>query len=48
MQQNVSEVPIMYTIETSYSAREEINLIAYFRAIYFSANYFTIVAPVFL
>lgn len=38
----------MCTIGTSYSAKKGINVIEYFRAIYIFANYFTIIALVFL
>lgn len=47
MQQSVSGIPIVCTIGTYYSARKEINLIEYFRAVSILANYFTIIALVF-
>lgn len=39
--------PIVCTIGTYYSARKEINLLEYFRAIYTFGNYFIIIAFVF-
>lgn len=39
---------VVYTIGMYYSARKEINLIEYFRAVCIFANYFTFIAFVFL